>query len=205
MGLLLIFTLLSFPARAADRCTYETWDWNTGLRRAENHRRVEKPRAALTNEEKGPVPGCSVCEEDQAEVRLEGLAPFRICRLFRDRVERALLAARREGFPLLTVVGYRVGRSKGGLDAEGRRTELSNHSFGTALDVNSGRNGLYDRCEQFGPACHLLRGGAYRPGEPGSITKESPLVRELRKEGFRWGGELRGLQKDFMHFSRTGG
>ncbi len=148
--------------------------------------------------------GCSVCEEDQVEVAIPDVAPFRVCRFVAARVERALLAARAGGAVIRTVTGYRVGLTRGDVDASGRRTTFSNHSFGIAVDVNEASNGLYDQCGVFGPGCRLIRGGAWRPGEPGTITAGDATVAAFAAEGFAWGGAIAGRQKDFMHFSPSG-
>ena len=70
--------------------------------------------------------------------------------------------------------------------------------------VNAGLNGLYDRCTEFSGSCRLIRGGEWRPSAPGGISPDAPLYEELTGIGWRWGGELSGRQKDFMHFSLTG-
>ena len=109
-----------------------------------------------------------------------------------------------EGFRFYSLTGYRVGRTKGPVDENGLRTEYSNHAFGLAIDVNAEANGLYSNCVTFGPACELMRGGEWRPDNPASITRDSPIYRAMQAIGFRWGGDLDGRQKDFMHFSITG-
>ncbi len=63
---------------------------------------------------------------------------------------------------------------------------------------------MYDNCVQLGPECRLLRGGEWRPGMPGTLEKDGEIVNMLKSAGFRWGGEIAGRQKDFMHFSLTG-
>ncbi|MEO1137061.1 MAG: M15 family metallopeptidase [Pseudomonadota bacterium] len=185
-------------------CTYADWTWNSRERRPVDVREVEKPYSALTDDERDAVTGCSLCREDQVEIALPGLEPFQVCKVVADDLETALRRTIEAGFQVETVTGYRVGRSKGVLDAQGRRTEYSNHSFGLAIDVNADRNGLYDRCTEFSGACRLIRGGEWRPGEPGGITPETPLYEEMTAIGWKWGGELPGRQKDFMHFSPSG-
>lgn len=205
--LILILFGIGAPVFAADPdgpCHYETWEWDVIRKRSVRHESVSKMKSDLSPEERGPIAGCSVCEEDQVEVRIETGPRFKVCRAWRDRVERALRQAVAQGFPLWNVVGYRVGRSKGPVSPEGARTRFSNHSYGTALDFNSGKNGLYDSCVRFGPSCRLVRGGAYRPGESGTVTPASSLYKFLTAEGLRWGGEIQGEQKDFMHFSPDG-
>jgi hypothetical protein len=44
----------------------------------------------------------------------------------------------------------------------------------------------------------------WHPDQAGSLTKESPIVIELKSIGFKWGGEIEGKQKDFMHFLPSG-
>jgi hypothetical protein len=57
---------------------------------------------------------------------------------------------------------------------------------------------------QFGPECRLIQGGVWIPGGYGVLDRDAPIVRSMKEEGFRWGGEIAGKQKDFMHFSVTG-
>lgn len=108
------------------------------------------------------------------------------------------------GEKIYEVVGYRVGMTRGNVDQDGNRTVFSNHSFGTALDINPGQNGLYENCVQFGPNCRLIRGGAWKQGREGTLTVDSATVQGMQRLGLRWGGEIKGRQKDFMHFSITG-
>src|SRR5690606_34129919 len=142
--------------------------------------------------ERDAATGCSVCLEDQVEIALVEGEPFRICRAVAKEVRMAMERAIARGFVVDTVVAYRVGRSKGALDAQGRRTEYSNHSFGLAIDVNADRNGLYDRCTAFSGDCRLIQGGPWRPGEAGGISPETALYEEMTAIGWRWGGELEG-------------
>ncbi len=185
-------------------CSYETWDWDTIQKKSVNHRKVTKSKSELTTEEIGSVAGCTVCEEDQVEIQIRSLPPFKVCRYFKERVSRAVGNSIDKGFPVVSAVGYRVGKSKGPLNSAGQRTQFSNHSYGTAIDINSEKNGLYDSCVQFSPQCHILRGGEYRQGNPGTITKTSEIYQLMVREGFKWGGEIDGKQKDFMHFSPNG-
>jgi len=197
-------TLFASAAAAPTSCTYAEWTWDSRERRAIDARVVEKPYSALGRDERDRATGCSVCREDQIEISLPGVEPFEICKAVADDVRAALSRAMEAGFEIETVSGYRVGRSKGALDAHGRRTEYSNHSFGLAIDINADRNGLYDRCTEFLPTCRLIRGGEWRPYAPGGIAPETPLYKEMISMGWKWGGELSGRQKDFMHFSPTG-
>lgn len=199
-----ILILLTSRQAFAERCTYNTWEWDTVAKKAVHHQKVTKLKADLSDLERGETSGCTVCEEDQTEIRLDGLPVFKICKTFQDRIIRAINKSRSHGFPIHSIVGYRVGKSKGPLSASGLRTQFSNHSFGTAIDFNSEKNGLYDSCVQFGPECKLLRGGEYRRDMPGSITQESILYKAMLNEGLKWGGEINGKQKDFMHFSIDG-
>lgn len=199
-----ILLLCATASVRAEQCTYSTWDWDKRLGQSVNHRRIVKDRAELSPQERGTISGCTVCEQDQSEIRAPGLPPFKVCRALREPIVRALDRARAEGFLVLSAVGYRVGKTKGAVDAQGYRTAFSNHSYGVAIDINAERNGLYDFCWTFGPGCKLLRGGVYQSGMPGVITRDGVLYRALRAEGFKWGGELSGKQKDFMHFSLDG-
>ncbi len=116
----------------------------------------------------------------------------------------ALEASLEQGFPIATLTGYRVGRTRGPLDARGLRTQYSNHSLGVAIDINAETNGLYDRCVEWGPHCRLRIGGKWDPHNSLSITRGRAPHTHMEAVGFKWGGELTGRQKDFMHFSLTG-
>ena len=188
----------------AELCTYQTWDWDTIHKKSVNHRKVTKQRTELTVEELGTVQGCSVCSEDQSEIQIASLPPISVCHAMAHSTKKALTEAAQRGFSIETLVGYRVGRSKGPINSEGLRTQFSNHSYGVAIDINSEKNGLYHGCEQFGPQCRLIRGGEYHPNALGSITRLSVLYKCLRAIGLKWGGEMTGDQKDFMHFSHDG-
>jgi hypothetical protein len=164
---------------------------------------VDKPRAELTDQEQGPL-GCTPCREDQVEVTLRNGLEFLACAKLAKPLGEALDAAIERGQDIGTVVGYRAQMSKGPADRDGNRTQLSNHAFGVAIDVNEGQNGLYDQCVTWSPACRLIKGGPYRPGEKGSIESDSPLVAAMKAIGLEWGGRIAGKQKDFMHFSPSG-
>lgn len=189
--------------RPAD-CTYRTYVWNTVRKRAEQVETVRHPYAEPLPGEVDPLTGCTVCSEDQEPVDVPPLAPFLVCRKIAPGVRKVLTDAVARGEPVFEVVGYRVGRTRGPADEAGRRTRFSNHSYGTAVDVNPALNGLYDRCLSFGPGCRLVRGGPWRPGVPGTLAADGPIVKAFGSIGFRWGGHISGRQKDFMHFSPTG-
>ncbi len=205
-GLLLLFPLLALtplPA-VAQLCTYSTYQWNVHEQRAVNIRRVSLPYTDLSAGEKDPATGCSVCEQDQVEISLPGVAPFSVCKLIAQDVQQTFTRLQQSSVPIYSIVGYRVGMTRGDPDAHGNRTRFSNHSFGIALDVNAEFNGLYDNCLEFGPQCRLLRGGRWNPTQPAALRADGPVVRAMRTIGLQWGGAILGRQKDFMHFSISG-
>jgi D-alanyl-D-alanine carboxypeptidase len=208
--LLLIFLILILAPLAAiagelpQTCTYTTYRWSVKLKRGVDHHKVRHPYAELRPEEVDAATGCSVCEEDQQWIEVAGLPHFRLCRQIAPKVEATLQQLAADGVPLLSLTGYRVGMTRGPADADGLRTVFSNHSFGIALDVNAERNGLYDNCVTFGPECRLLLGGRWQPDAPGGLSADSEAVTAMRAAGLRWGGQIAGRQKDFMHFSPTG-
>lgn len=185
-------------------CTYTTYKWNVAQRKAVERKRVRHPYSQVAPFERDSLTGCTVCEEDQVVVRLPGLPPVRMCHAVAERVAPALTGLIEQGEPIFRIVAYRVGMTRGDTDAAGNRTRFSNHSFGIALDINDDRNGLYDHCIQYGPRCRLIKGGAWTPGKAGSWTGNSAVVQALEQVGLRWGGQIAGRQKDFMHFSPTG-
>lgn len=199
-----VLTLGGTASSAEQQCTYSTYQWNVGARRAVGQRKVVKPFSELAAAERDSQTGCTVCEEDQLTLIFVGLRPFKVCRLIAPRVQAIVAALQRQQAPLLDVVGYRVGMTRGNVDSAGNRTGFSNHSFGVALDVNTEQNGLYENCVSFNPACRLIKGGRWNPQQAFSLTEDSMIVLEFKRNGFRWGGEIAGQQKDFMHFSPSG-
>lgn len=190
-----------------DKCTYTVRVWNSTAGKVTRTERVEKKYSGigLMEREDRSGTGCTVCSEDQVEIRLPGIAPFYVCHLLADSLESALRELIEEGEPVLAVTGYRAVRSKGALNSEGERTELSNHAFGTAVDINRAQNGLYGNCHEWGEECTLITGGRWRPGTTkGSLVPNGAIVRKMKSIGFMWGGEMQASQKDFMHFSLTG-
>ena len=185
-------------------CTYSTWVWNTRTKRSEGHKEVRKPHSELTPEEKDLNSNCTVCEEDQITIDLDGVPRFQVCKYYAEEIRKVIEKIKSSNFPVTSIIGYRVGKSKGEVDKNGLRNQFSHHSFGIAIDINAEKNGLYDNCYEYGNNCRLLRGGPWRPGQPGTITIDSDVYKAFKAIGWKWGGELVGQQKDFMHFSLTG-
>ena len=202
----LIFLLAVFisPANAQELCTYQTYSWNTIKKEAVNYETVKKPYAELTADEVDAYTGCSVCEQDQRIIDLPPLKPFKICHIMASRLTRVLEDLLRQGEPVNSVIGYRVGKTRGEIDGDGKRTGFSNHSFGVAVDINPEQNGLYDKCTGFSQSCRLIRGGPWNPENEGSLKADGAIVGAMEDLGLKWGGQISGRQKDFMHFSPTG-
>ena len=201
---LLSFCLMSVSANADDVCNYSDWDWDVNQNKAVNFREIETTRDQLTDVQKHSDLACSICEEDMTVLKFENVAPIKVCRVVAPAIKDAIRQAINEGFRVKSLTGYRVGRTKGPVNQSGLRTQYSNHSFGLAIDINADANGLYTNCVTFSPNCELKRGGPWQPENPAGITQDSPIYRSMRAIGFRWGGELQGRQKDFMHFSISG-
>jgi hypothetical protein len=187
-----------------ETCTYQTYKWNVHLRQPVEVETVSHPHSDLSPDEIDPATGCTVCAEDQQIIYVPPLAPFRACKKLAPHLRVVLEELVRAGEPIYEIEGYRVGKTRGDPDEEGNRTRFSNHSYGIAIDINPQRNGLYDRCLRFGPHCRLIRGGPWRPGQPGTLTADGTVVKAMKTAGFSWGGEIQGKQKDFMHFSPSG-
>lgn len=190
---------------AEDRmCTYQVFTWNAIQKRSINFQTVQHPYGELSPEEIDPQTGCSVCSEDQEQIHIPPLKPFSVCKKIAPKVRSAIMQLMEMKAPIFSVVGYRVGKTRGDADIHGNRTRFSNHSFGIAIDLNPELNGLYHNCLTFGSKCRLIRGGAWRPGVIGTLELGGGIVMVLKAAGFLWGGEIAGKQKDFMHFSLTG-
>lgn len=185
-------------------CHYSVYKWNTVQRKAVDFEQISKPYRELTPDEVDPFTGCSVCREDQVNLSIEGLPQFTVCKIIAPQLEHALTRVMQYNQQIVEIVGYRVGKTRGAIDAVGNRTGFSHHSFGAAVDFNPGFNGLYDHCIEFNPSCRLIKGGQWKPGHPLSIHSDSALVGEMQNIGFKWGGRIKGRQKDFMHFSVSG-
>jgi hypothetical protein len=185
-------------------CTYEVRTWNVHQKRSVEVKTVQHPYAALKPEEIDLETGCTVCSEDQVLISIPSFPPLSVCHTLAPQVRAVLEELKRKNAPLFSLVGYHVIKSRGPLDTQGNRTEFSNHSYGTAIDINPEQNGLYDQCIQFNPLCRLIRGGERRPGTKGTLEASDDIVTVFKNAGFRWGGEIAGKQKDFMHFSSTG-
>jgi hypothetical protein len=185
-------------------CSYEIRIWNVIQKSSVGVNKVSHPYAELAPEERDPLTGCSVCSEDQEIISIPPLPVFSICYQLAPRIRSLVESIVRRGAPIHTIEGYRVVKSRGPVDGNGNRTGFSNHSYGTAIDINPEQNGLYDNCIAFGPQCRLIRGGEWRTGVTGTLDKNDEIVVLFKHEGFRWGGEIAGRQKDFMHFSLTG-
>lgn len=201
--LALILTFTFAHSATAANCTYTDWEWHSEMGRAVNVREISTQRTNLLPSQIHPALPCSICREDQVSVTV-GDVSTSVCHIIAEDVQYALTQASEFGFEINTLIGYRVGKTKGPLNAQGLRTEYSNHSFGLALDINPERNGLYDRCIQFSNDCRLRRGGPWQPGRAGTVTQDSVIYDALTHAGLKWGGELEGYQKDFMRFSLGG-
>ncbi len=73
--------------------------------------------------------------------------------------------------------------------------KLSNHSYGTAIDINPLFN-PYIRKD-----LHQPEGSVYNPARRGTITGDSFLVKEFKLMGWDWGGNWVN-KKDYQHFEK---
>jgi len=203
--LVLVACLSSFVTRATEKsCSYTTYQWNIYSKKAVNLKRVKHAYSSLSPTEIDSLTGCTVCEEDQRLIKIGTLPPFNVCKILASDIRYHLTKLLKAGEPIYKVVGYRVGMTRGDTDNRGNRIQFSNHSFGIAIDINGEQNGLYDHCMVFGPDCKLRKGGEWDPRNKASLTKNSPVVLGMKSLGLKWGGEIKGHQKDFMHFSPSG-
>jgi peptidoglycan LD-endopeptidase CwlK len=73
---------------------------------------------------------------------------------------------------------------------------LSRHALGQAVDINPRENPAIYPDDRIAPP-----GAAWQPGEPGTFTREHPVVRAFREKGWRWGGDFTHL-RDYHHFEK---
>lgn len=202
---LFVILILDGSMAMAETCHYQDWRWNVLEKRVVLQQAVEKDYSMLVAEERDEKSDCTVCIEDQRAVKVVGVPEFLVCKKYAQALQVMLNELVQQGEKINSVVAYRVGRTRGDVDQQGNRTGFSNHSYGVALDINAEHNGLYINCTQFGPGCQLSRGGPWQPGrDPYSLQKDGQIVKMFKRTGFKWGGEIKGQQKDFMHFSLTG-
>ena len=73
--------------------------------------------------------------------------------------------------------------------------KLSNHSYGTAIDINPLYN-PYIRKDLHQPV-----GSVYNPKKKGTLTENSFLVKAFKSSGWQWGGDWKD-RKDYQHFEK---
>lgn len=203
--LVLFFLMAATAAHANDQCSYTTYKWSVHLKKAVEFQRINKLYSQLESYERDTVTGCTVCEQDQREITMQNIKSFKVCHIIADPVQAILTELIEQGESINQIIAYRVGMTRGDVDQQGNRTVFSNHSFGVAIDINPQHNGLYDNCLQFNNTCKLIKGGPWQPGvDKYSLYNSSEIVRAFKSLGFKWGGEIAGKQKDFMHFSLSG-
>jgi hypothetical protein len=145
--------------------------YGTLLRNSTNTRKIQHAYENLTASEIDETTGCTVCSEDQATIDLPPLPAFSACSKLAPQIRSFMSHLIRKGAAIQTIVGYHVIKSHGPVNGNGDRTGFSNHSYGTAIDINPEQNGLYDNCLAFGPECRLARGGERKPSWPGSLNR----------------------------------
>jgi len=73
---------------------------------------------------------------------------------------------------------------------------LSNHAYGRAVDINPLQNPLFGQDGKIYPA-HTV----YDPLVPGTITKDSEIVKVFKSHGWEWLGD-RDPYPDYQHFQK---
>ena len=76
------------------------------------------------------------------------------------------------------------------------KDELSNHSYGWALDINPRLNPFISRSNTVYPS-----GAVYDLTRPGTITPDGPVVHLFKSRGWIWGGDWIEV-KDYQHFEK---
>lgn len=73
-------------------------------------------------------------------------------------------------------------------------SNLSNHAYGLAIDINPRQNPYYTGTQVF------PENAEYDPSAPGTLYEGHLVVRLFRSLGWRWGGDWR--EKDYQHFDK---
>lgn len=71
----------------------------------------------------------------------------------------------------------------------------SYHSYGLAIDINPLQNPHIKRGK------FIPNNAIYDPTKPGTLTKDSKVVKEFLRRGWSWGGNWRS-SKDYQHFEK---
>lgn len=75
---------------------------------------------------------------------------------------------------------------------------LSRHALGRAVDINPRENPAVYPDGRIAPA-----GAVYRPGSPGTLADDHPVVLAFREKGWHWGGHFDHV-RDYHHFEKPG-
>jgi peptidoglycan LD-endopeptidase CwlK len=73
---------------------------------------------------------------------------------------------------------------------------FSNHAFGKAVDINPFNNPVVYPSGRISP-----KGAKYKPGTPGTFSKDHPIVKAFLEKGWRWGGDFKSMA-DNHHFDK---
>ena len=98
-------------------CTYSTYKWSTLQKSAVEFEEVSKRYSDLAAQEIDRQTGCSVCREDQVSILVAGRHRLRVCKYIAPQIESALASATNAGQEIDGIKGYRVGKTKGDVDA----------------------------------------------------------------------------------------
>lgn len=208
------------PAATSNKCSFKESRWNKQTGSSEIFRTVKNESyteiiASDPNYVSKIDPRCSVCEEDQVNIDINGQST-KICWAYAEQVTKILNEATNNGYQIKTLVGYRPLRSAGDTDEQGFYIGVGGHFYGMAIDINSSDNGLYNNCKSWdytnkpkGPlpnTCTLSAGGAWNPiTKPNSSIYPGSFIHgAFISSGWKWGGTDMGSQRDMMDFSIYG-
>jgi len=113
---------------ATGSCSYSTYQWNTLTKKAVNFKRILKQSSELEEFEIDRKTGCSICEQDQVEISIGMIKPFKVCHVIASKLSLRLEGLLTQGAKINQITAYRVGKTKGNVNAEGNRTRYSNHA-----------------------------------------------------------------------------
>ena len=86
-------------------------------------------------------------------------------------------------------------------------TKWSNHSYGTAIDINPLENPYVSRSGRIAHRESYAYDRRHRthhgPHPRSVILPGDPIVRSFKRRGWRWGGDWRSV-KDYQHFDKPG-
>ena len=131
---------------------------------------------------------------------LSGKKSVKVHKAIAQDVVAACNAAKKEGFNIYSIGGYRTFGSDTAGRASGVGLNYSQHCYGLAVDINPTDNGQFKNGKATGNWHYYPNDSSYKNV---TITQSTALYNTFISNGWGWGGNWT-TSKDYMHFSFFG-